>query len=93
MLKDSIYAAQAALRIGIENSQELLAKYDVEFGRDHRSNRLRAEQMEREIAEMKLALGGLDKPNGTPYAGCTPSAPQGVRRMVDVAPQTETTQS
>lgn len=67
MLKDSIYAAQAALRIGIENSQELLAKHDVELGREHRGNRLAAERMEREIAEMKIALEGLAKPNGSEY--------------------------
>lgn len=57
--KDVIYAAQEALKIGIENSEELLADYDARYGRDHRSNKMSAERMEKEIAEMKLALEKL----------------------------------
>jgi len=64
MTKDSIYAAIDALRIGIENSQELLADHDQKYGREHRSNRITAEQMEREIEQMQNALNGIKEPNG-----------------------------
>ena len=64
MLKDSIYAAQEALKIGIENSQELLADFETRFGRDHRSNKITAERMDEEIAQMKKALNDIKQPNG-----------------------------
>lgn len=87
MLKDSIYAARIALSVGIEYTQELLGRYDTERGRDHRTDRLAAEGMELEILRMKKALQGLDGPNGIPYAGSTPFATQGVRRVVDLNPE------
>jgi len=65
MLKDSIYAAQMALRLGIEISEESLAEFDQRPGREHRRNRLIAERMEQDIAQMKKALIGIEKPNGT----------------------------
>lgn len=68
--KDDIYAAHAALRDGIEYTRELLANHDRDLGRDHRSNRIAAEHMEKAIAGMQCALIGLraapaqDDPNG-----------------------------
>ena len=59
LTKDAILAAQDALKIGIENSEELLADYEMRFGRDTRSNRMTAERMEQEIESMKAALKGL----------------------------------
>lgn len=59
LTKDAILAARDALKIGIENTEELLADYDSNLGRDTRSNRIRAERMEEEIAQMKRALEGL----------------------------------
>jgi len=59
LTKDAILAAQGSLTVGIENSEELLADYDLRFGRDTRSNRLNAERMEQEIERMKSALKGL----------------------------------
>ena len=67
MLKDSIYEAQEALRIGIENTQELLAEHDLRLGRTTRSNIHTAARIEQEIEQMKTALAGLQKPNGPPY--------------------------
>lgn len=66
--KDDIYAAHAALRDGIEYTRELLAIHDRDLGRDHRSNRIAAEHMEKAIAGMQCALIGLraapvDDPN------------------------------
>jgi hypothetical protein len=63
MLKDHIYAAQQAIRDGIDYTQELLANRDCELGRDHRSNRETAERIEREIEQMKLALANLSNPH------------------------------
>jgi len=57
--KDAIYNAQEALQIGIENSEELLADFVLRFGRDTRSNKLTADQMERDIAMMKKAKENL----------------------------------
>ena len=57
--KDVIYAAQEALKIGIENTEELLARHDAELGREHRHNRMTAMAMAEEIAEMKRALENL----------------------------------
>ena len=59
--KDAIYAAHEALKIGIENSEELLTEFELRFGRDTRSNKLTAEQMERDIAFMKKALENLKR--------------------------------
>lgn len=58
--KDAIYAACESIKIGIENSEELLADYDARYGRDHRTNKMSAERMEEEIAQMKRALKGLN---------------------------------
>ena len=66
MSKDRIYAAQEALRIGIENSEELLADFDARLGREHRSNRIAAERMEQEIELMKKALADIQSPNSNP---------------------------
>jgi len=57
--KDAIYAAHEALKIGIENSEELLSEFELRFGRDTRSNRLAAEQMDRDIEMMKKAKENL----------------------------------
>lgn len=57
--KDAIYAAREALKIGIENSEELLSDYDARYGRDHRTNKMSAERMEEEISQMKRALEQL----------------------------------
>jgi hypothetical protein len=64
ILKDSIYAAQEALKIGIENSKELLAEFEFRFGRSTRSNRITAERIEEEIRQMEYALDGILNPNG-----------------------------
>jgi predicted nucleic acid-binding protein len=64
MLKDSIYAAQEALKIGIEYSKELLAEFEFRFGRSTRSNRITAERIEEEIRQMEYALDGILNPNG-----------------------------
>ena len=64
ILKDSIYAAQEALKIGIENSKELLAEFEFRFGRSTRSNRITAERMEEEIKQMQNALDGILNLNG-----------------------------
>jgi len=66
MLKDDIYAAQSAIRIGIENSQELLDEHEIKLGRTIRSNRLTAERMELEIEKMKAALKAIEKPSDLP---------------------------
>lgn len=66
MPKDSIYAAQEALKIGIENSQELLADFETRFGRDTPSNRITAERMDEEIAQMKKALNDMTQMSDTP---------------------------
>ncbi len=87
MLKDSIYAAQNALRAGIENTQELLADHDVRLGRTTRSNRYTAERMEGEIQKMQTALEGLKEPNGCAYGEKPPMAPHGVRQQVDLSPE------
>ena len=87
MLKDSVYAAQEAIRAGIENTQELLADHDVRLGRTTRGNRYTAERLEGEIRQMKAALDGLQKPNGCAYGESSPMAPDGVRRQVDLSPE------
>lgn len=87
MLKDSIYAAQEAIRAGIENTQDLLADHDVRLGRTTRSNRYTAERMEGEIRQMKAALDGLQNPNGCSYGESSPMAPHGARRQVDLSPE------
>ena len=63
MLKDSILAAQEAIRSGIENTQELLADHDVRLGRTTRSNRYTAERLEGEIRQMKSALDSIQGPD------------------------------
>lgn len=59
ILLDTINAVCNALQAGIENTQELLADHDVRLGRTTRSNRMTAERLEDEIAEMKTALENL----------------------------------
>lgn len=68
MLKDTIYAAQSAIQIGIEYTQELLAAHDARLGRTTRSNKETAERMEYEIEAMKKALADLQSPNGATSA-------------------------
>jgi len=92
MLKDSIYAAQEAIRAGIENTQELLSDHDVRLGRTTRSNRYTAERMEGEIRQMQAALDGLQNANGCSYGESSPMAPYGVRRQVDLSPENTNTQ-
>ena len=62
LTKDSIYDAIAALMLGIENTQELLIKHDIELGRTTRSNKLTAERLEREIEQMNKAIIGIQNP-------------------------------
>ena len=57
--KDAIYAARSALTDGIEYTRELLANHDRDLGRNHRSNKVAAEHMEKAIAAMQCALIGL----------------------------------
>jgi len=64
MLKDSIYAAQHVIRLGLENTQELLVTHDINRGRGTKSNRLTAERLENDIKQMQNALAELEKPNG-----------------------------
>lgn len=87
MLKDSIYAAQEAIRAGIENTEELLSDHDVRLGRTTRSNRYTADRLEGEIRQMKVALDGLQNPNGCSYGESSPMAPHGARRQVDLSPE------
>lgn len=87
MLKDSIYAAQDAIRAGIENTQELLADHDARLGRTTRSNRYTGERLESEIRQMQAALDGLQKPNGCSCGERSQMAPDGVRRQVDLSPE------
>ena len=89
MLKDAVYAAQEAIRAGIENTQELLADHDVRLGRTTRRNRYTAERLEGEIRQMQSALDGLQKPNGCRYGESSPMAPDGVRRQVDLSPEND----
>ena len=60
--KGDIYDVREALRNGIEYAEELLAKKDLELGREHRSNRETAERIERDIAMMRMALIKLKIP-------------------------------
>lgn len=57
--KDAIYAAKGALADGIEYTRELLANHDRDLGRNHRSNKIAAEHMEKAIRGMQAALLGL----------------------------------
>jgi len=75
MLKDSIYAAREAIKIGIENTQELLADFDERLGRTTRSNMFTAERMEREIESMRQAITDLQIPNGGAYSESLPLLP------------------
>ena len=59
MRKDDIYAARMALMDGIAYTRELLANHDRDLGRNHRSNKIAAEHMEKAIASMQCALIGL----------------------------------
>jgi CRISPR/Cas system-associated endonuclease Cas1 len=63
MLKDSVHAAQEAIRAGIENTQELLADHDVRLGRTTRSTRHTAERLEGEIRQMQAALDSIQGPD------------------------------
>ena len=64
MTKDSVYDAQEALQIGLENTRELLAEHDFRLGRTTRSNRTTAERLEEEIAKIESAMEGISNPNG-----------------------------
>jgi len=66
MKKDTIYAAREMLRIGLENTEELLYALDTTVGRTISSTRLHAEQLEREIQIMKDTLALLKEPDGMP---------------------------
>ncbi len=65
MLKDTIYAARTALEAGLENTQELLIRHDIELGRTTRGNRYTAERLESEIRSMQSALENLRQPDGS----------------------------
>jgi hypothetical protein len=63
VLKDSILAAQDAILIGLENTQELLLEHDINFGRTTSKNRINAERLEGEIKQMQNALLAIKEPN------------------------------
>jgi len=58
--KDTIYAAKAALRAGLENTQELLIEHDAALGRTTRKNRFIADNYETDIHNMQLAIQSLE---------------------------------
>ena len=59
ILKDYVYFAIDALKVGIENTEELLSDHEERYGRTTRKNRLTAERLEKEISDMKSALENL----------------------------------
>lgn len=65
MRKDTIYAARSALKVGLENTQELLIEHDASLGRTTRKNRFTAERLEGEIRSMQSVLEKLCQPDGT----------------------------
>lgn len=67
MKKDTIYEARIALETGLENTEELLIKHDIELGRTTRSNRSTAEILEKEILSIKSVIEKLKKPDGVSY--------------------------
>lgn len=83
MLESSILAAQAAISVGIENTEQLLAEHDINLGRTTRGNRYTAERLEGEINQLKSALDGIRESNGQAYSGPTPLAPDGYRKRID----------
>lgn len=54
--KTFLYDMIQALEAGLEYTQELLIKHDIELGRTTRSNKLVAEQMEKDIRKMKECI-------------------------------------
>jgi len=57
--KDVIYAAAAALKAGLDNTEELLIEHDDRLGRTTRKNRLIAENYEADIRNMKRVIEDL----------------------------------
>lgn len=64
MKRSTIEGAREAIERGIENTQELLADFDLRFGRTIRSSKCTAERLESEISQMKGAHLRLEKPDG-----------------------------
>lgn len=57
--KDDIYAAIRALEIGHENTRELLASHEREFGRTTKKNQMWAEQLEQDLTCIQSAIKAL----------------------------------
>ena len=57
--KDYIYAAITSIQDGVEYAAECLQEHDKRFGRTTRKNKLLAEIMEKDIAQMRLSLEWL----------------------------------
>lgn len=57
--KTLLYNSIHALEAGCEYTQELLIKHDISLGRTTRSNTYVAEQMERDIDQMKECINKL----------------------------------
>jgi hypothetical protein len=58
--KDAIYAARAALKVGYDNTEELLIEHDERLGRTTRKNRFIAENYEADMRSMSLAIQSLE---------------------------------
>ena len=59
--KDDIYAVIHALDTGLEHTKSALADHEVNYGRVTRKDRLWAEQIEKDIEVIELALESLRK--------------------------------
>jgi hypothetical protein len=59
--KDDIYAAIHALDAGLEHTKSALIEHEVNYGRMTLKNRLWAEQIEKDIEVIELALERLRK--------------------------------
>jgi len=65
MLKDNIYAAQRAIRIGLEHINDKISQYEHEYLHLTRQNLKYIEILKNEKILLEKALEGLSKP----YAG------------------------
>ena len=65
--KSTVMHAVSALRIGLENTKELLHVYDSNSGRGTRSLKCTAERLESDIASAIQAIDILNKPDGEPF--------------------------
>ena len=64
--KDYIYAAITSIQDGLGYAEECLQEHDGRLGRTTRKNKLWAEIMEKDIAQMRLSLEWLRSlPNAT----------------------------